>query len=147
MSYTSLIYHIVYSTKNRQPWLRGDVLSRVIGYTGGVIRNLGGTLLKAGGAADHMHLLVGLPPVRPLANIVRDMKSNSSKWIHRELADMGGFAWQDQYSAFSVSRSAQQRVAKYIDGQAEHHKTMDFIDELRALLDRHGVEYNPEYLV
>ncbi|MFP4053778.1 MAG: IS200/IS605 family transposase [Phycisphaerae bacterium] len=147
MAYTNLTYHIVYSTKERIGWLSPALLDRMVKYTGGVVRKAGGRLLVGGGAEDHVHWLATLPASRAVADCVRDMKSNSSRWVHNEWPGLKGFTWQEAYAAFSVSCSERPRVERYIAGQAQHHRKMDFIEELRALLDRHGVEYDPEYLV
>ena len=139
MAYTSLLTHIVFSTKDRYPFLGVAVRPRVHQYLGGIVRNLKGTAITIGGVSDHVHLLVELPPTVAISDAIRVIKSNSSGWIHDELHGLASFHWQKKYAAFSVSKSNLARVAKYIDGQEEHHRRPTFQDELRALLSRHGM--------
>ena len=147
MSYTNLLYHIVFATKERRPFLNGDCLPRLCQYTGGVIRNLDGRLLAVGGDRDHVHLAASLHPSRALADVVRTVKANSSKWTHETSPALRHFAWQDGYAAFTVSKSALGEVLRYIEDQGEHHKKRTFEDELRALLKKHGIEFDEQYLV
>jgi putative transposase len=146
MSYTNLLYHIVFSTKDRRPFLADDLRPRVRDYIGGIVHAEGGQLLAADGAPDHFHLAVNLSATRAVADVVRVVKTNSSKWLHEQMPDMQAFSWQDSYSAFTVSPSVLGQVVHYIGNQAEHHKTVSFEDELRRLLDKHGIAYDPKYL-
>ncbi len=146
MSYTSLDYHVVFSTKERRPFLKPDIMARLLPYLGGVIRELGGKMLGANGPADHLHLVVSLPLTVALADFVGKAKAGVSKWIHQDFGSLREFAWQDGYAAFTVSRSVRPTVLKYVAGQEEHHRKMSFKEELAALLKRHGIEYNARYL-
>ena len=142
MSCTSLNYHIVFSTKDRRPYLKGDALGRLCEYLGGIARKLDGTLLGAGGQPDHLHLAVVVPASMSVAKFVGQLKAYVSGWVHRELPELKDFTWQDGYAAFSVSLSALPKVRSYIEGQAEHHRKLSFDEELMALLSRHGIEYD-----
>jgi len=146
MSYTRLLYHIVFSTKERRPLLTGELGRRTIEYIGGTLRQLKGDLLAAGVAADHLHLGIAAHPQVAVSDLVGKVKSASSGWIHKTFPQAGRFAWQDGYSAFSVSPSVMGRVKRYIQGQAEHHKKVSFQEELIALLRRHGIEYDERYI-
>ena len=146
MSYTSLFYHIVFSTKDRHPLLSGALLGRVCEYMGGIIRNMKGKMLAGNGAADHVHLAAVLHPTTALADALRDIKSSSSRWIHEEFPDLRGFGWQDGYAAFTVSRSVFPDVVAYIRNQEAHHKKLTFQEELLALLAKHGIEYDERYI-
>jgi putative transposase len=126
MSYTNLKYHIVFSTKQRRPLIGAELRPRLVKYIGGIIRQLKGRLLEADGTEDHLHLAAGIHPQTPLADLVRDVKANSSGWIHRTFPDLSGFAWQEGYSAFTVSHSVLPQVTEYICQQAEHHRRMTF---------------------
>ena len=145
MSNTCLITHLVFSTRNRHPFLRDKILrDDVHAYLGGIIRNLHGTAITIGGVEDHVHMLISLPSRLAIADVVRTVKSNSTTWVHR-----GGnpsFAWQSEYAAFSVSASSVRAVAAYIDDQDEHHRRRSFQDELILLLQRHGVKYDEKYI-
>jgi REP element-mobilizing transposase RayT len=144
-TYSSLHYHFVFGTKNRAPLLADAWRERLCQYIGGIVRSEGGVLERIGGMADHLHLLVSWKQSEALSDLMRAIKANSSRWIHDTLPEMKGFAWQDGYAVFSVSKSQCEAVARYIETQSEHHKKWSFQEELKALLDKHGVEYNPEY--
>lgn len=146
MSYTSLFYHLVFSTKNRTPWLTPDRLAKVCRYIGGIVRNLKGALLDANGAADHLHLIMMASPTVPISGVLQKVKGGSSEWIHETFPELQDFWWQDGYSAFTVSKSALPDVLTYVRNQIEHHRKMSFQDELIALLDRHGVEYDSQHV-
>jgi len=144
-THISLHYHIVFSTKDRQPLIDSKWRDRLHAYLGGVARNLDGVAETVGGVADHVHLLLGLRPTHYLADLVRDLKSNSSRWVHEEV-HVKGFEWQEGYGAFTVSPSQRATVRDYIAHQEEHHRRRTFQEEYMELLDRCGVEYDPKYL-
>jgi REP element-mobilizing transposase RayT len=144
-SHCNLLYHIVFSTKGREPWLEGDILPRVHEYLGGAVRSEGGVALIVGGTADHVHILAKLRQDKAVADVVRDIKANSSGWFH-STSRRCAFAWQAGYGAFTVSFSQLDRVRAYIDGQAAHHRRVDFRKEYVALLERHGIEYDERFL-
>ena len=146
MSYTNLIYHIVFSTKGRREALTADRIDRICKYTAGIIRNHEGVPLAVNGVSDHLHIAAGVGATIALSEFVGTVKSNCSKWIHNTFSDMQDFSWQDGYSAFTVSASVQNDVVSYIQNQETHHRKMSFQDELIQLLDRHGIEYDPEYI-
>jgi len=146
MSYTSLMYHIIFSTKDRRPLLCSDALSQISKYMGGIARQLSATLMEANGPADHIHLAALLPPTLTVADFLRNVKAGSSGWIHKTFPQMADFRWQDGYSAFSVSRSGLPKVMAYIRNQHEHHKHVTFQEELLEFLEKHGVEYDERYI-
>jgi REP element-mobilizing transposase RayT len=122
------------------------MMPRLAGYVGGIIRDLGGTLLDANGPEDHIHLATILPPTRAVADVMRDIKAGSSGWIKKEFPGMRDFAWQDGYAAFSVSQSVMPSVIGYFRSQQEHHKKMTFMEELTRLLKKHGIQFDPQHL-
>lgn len=138
--------HIIFSTKDRHPWIADSFASRLYAYVGGIVRNRDCALVAAGGIEDHVHLLTTLHPSCSLADLVRDIKANSSRFVHDEIR-LPDFAWQSGYAAFSVSKSNVDAVIKYINTQREHHGVRTFKDELIDFLEKHGVEYNPEYVL
>ena len=146
MSYTSLHYHIVFSTKARKPLLKPDILPRLTSYLGGIAREKQGRLIAANGSTDHIHLVVNLHPKTALADFIRTLKTNTSRWIHQTFPDMLDFAWQDGYSAFTISYSGLSQVIRYVEEQQEHHKKLSFQEELIALLKRHKIEYDERYI-
>lgn len=137
--------HIVFSTKERGPLIHADLAPRLYAYVGGVSRQRGCTLLAMGGIEDHVHILTTLHPNVGLAGFVRDIKSNSSRWMHEEVG-VPRFAWQSGYSGFSVSKSNSATVARYIGNQRKHHAKKSFKEELIEFLERHEVEYDPRYV-
>ena len=145
-SFASLHYHLIFSTKSRAPAITDDLASRLYEYLGGLLRFHKGVLLAAGGMADHVHLLVGLNREMSVAEAVRLVKANSSKWIHETFTDRQAFVWQTGYGAFTVSYSNIDQVKQYIDGQAEHHRRRTFQEEFMAFLKRHGIEYDERYM-
>jgi putative transposase len=143
-SFTNVLVHVVFSTKGREPWLSLAVRRRLFGYMRGLARNEFGDCLKLGGVEDHLHGAIVLRADISVAHALSRWKSLSSGWIHRTFPDLREFAWQEGYGAFSVSRSNLDVVMRYIDGQVDHHKHMTFHEELVALLQRHGIEFDPQ---
>jgi putative transposase len=142
-TYTNLLFHIVFSTKGRRPYITTAIEEELYRYLGGTIRNLQGTLLEAGGMPDHVHLLAKLKPIHRLSDFMREVKANSSGWLGERVPR---FAWQDGYSAFSVSESQVDSVRGYLRRQKDHHRERDFKEELEALFERHGVMFDRERL-
>jgi REP element-mobilizing transposase RayT len=146
-NYTSLNYHLVFSTKNREPWLVESVCERLWPYLGGIARENGMKALEIGGVADHVHILVSVPASLALSKAVQLIKGASSHWIKDSFQNMAGFAWQDGYGAFTVSESQLDHVRDYIRRQPEHHRTKTFAEEYKAFLERHRVEFDERYLL
>ena len=145
-TFTSLHYHIIFSTKNREPWIRPDIESRVWSYLGGIARENDMKALLIGGIENHVHLLLGLPPTMPVSKAVQLIKGGSSGWIKETFSGAAGFGWQDGYAAFTVSKSVVPEVEDYICKQREHHRVKTFEQEYRAVLDKHGILYDERYL-
>jgi len=144
-SYSNILTHIVYSTKNRRPFIDAALEARLFPYLGGIIRQLGGKLYL-NGVEDHVHLLAELPPTIAVAEVIGKIKGSSTYWIHQSFPQQSQFAWQRGYAAFSVSKSKVATVARYIEAQKEHHKKHSFQDEFLELLRRHGISINEKYL-
>jgi putative transposase len=144
-TYTKLIYHIVFSTKERVPLITAEIRDRLYPYLGGVIRGEKGSLMEIGGIADHVHLLVRFGAAVAVSEMVKRIKGNSSHWMSQELGVW--FAWQIGYGAFTVSESQVAAVRKYIQRQEEHHKRVSFKDELISLLRKHRIEFAEDDLL
>jgi len=144
-SYASLNYHIVFSTKDRVPVLTPELLSDVYTFIGSVLKARGGILVSSGGVTDHIHLLVDVSREASLSQTVRDIKSLSSGWIHRTREDLGDFAWQPGYGAFTVGYSQVAVIKRYLRDQVSHHRNVSFKEEYIRLLKDHGVRYNTDY--
>ena len=145
-TYTNLLYHLVFSTKNRIALVTAGIREDLYKYIGGIVRGEKGKLLEIGGMPDHVHLLVKLRPTITVSEMLNRIKAKSSKWINEEKAKLRKFGWQEGYAAFSVSESQVGRVRAYIRDQELHHKRQSFQDEFRALLDKHSIEYEERYL-
>ena len=145
-SFGSLHFHLVFSTKNRQPWIDAELQARLYEYTGGILRAEKSVLLAAGGMPDHVHLLVSLSRELSIADALRLLKANSSKWIHETFPQRRQFTWQAGYGAFSVSFSNLPDVKSYIARQAEHHRVRTFQDEFREFLRKHELEWDEQYV-
>ena len=145
-SFASLHYHLVFSTKHREPLIDDVLQPRLYEYMGGILRNHNGVLLAAGGIADHVHLLVGLHREMAVAEAVKLVKALSSKWIHETFPDRQTFAWQTGYGAFTVSYSNMDQVKRYIANQKQHHRQRTFQEEFLAFLERHQIPYDKRYV-
>lgn len=143
-TYHSLHFHLVFSTKNRSPFIQEAWRSRFHEYLGGTVRGLGGVPEAVGGVEDHVHLLVGLNTTIAPAAFMRELKKASSVWAAETHEPR--FGWQEGYGIFSVSASHCDAVRTYIANQEEHHRKVDFREEIQRLLERNGVNYDPKYL-
>lgn len=145
-SLADLIIHIVFSTKERYPWIETEVEEELHAYIGGICRNLGCPLIQINGTNDHLHLLLSLGKTVALSKLISEIKSNSSRWIKTKNHTYNKFAWQNGYGAFSVSRPNINSVITYIDKQKEHHKVVSFKEELISMLERANIKYDEKYL-
>ncbi|MES1242002.1 MAG: IS200/IS605 family transposase [Acidobacteriota bacterium] len=144
-TYTKLIYHVVFSTKERVPLITGEIRERLYPYLGGVIRGENGILLEIGGVEDHVHLLVRFGAAIAVSDMVQRIKGNSSHWLNQRPECW--FAWQNGYGAFTVSESQVATVRRYIQRQEEHHKGSSFTDELVSLLRMHRIDFDERDLL
>ena len=144
MSYTNLLYHIVYGTKDRAPMITNDLRPRLHEYLGGLVNGLHGTPLEINGTADHVHVLAKINPVISISEFLSKFKSLSSGWARRQ--SRGRFKWQTKYGAFTVSQSQTDRVRRYIRNQEAHHAKISFEGEFKALLKSHRIEFDEKYL-
>lgn len=145
-TYSQLLLHVVFSTKGRAPWITQDVAGRLYPYIGGIVRAEKGVLYDIGGVEDHLHMFLRWRPDGSISDLMRTVKARSSKWVHETYPNLAAFAWQEGYSVFSVSKSQDEAVKKYIAGQAEHHRKEDFKSELLRILRAHGVEFDEKYV-
>jgi REP element-mobilizing transposase RayT len=145
-SYTNLLYHLVFSTKDRRPLITPLYEVRLYEYIGGIVREFGGVSLELNGTEDHVHLLAKLRPDKSLSDVLRDLKSNATGWMHDVFPSVKDFCWQRGYGAFTVSQSNVEEVSKYIRRQKEHHRKMSFRDEFIKQLKANGIKYNERYV-
>lgn len=137
--------HIVFSTKNRRKQIPPDLQPRLWAYMGSIAKNRHMDVPTIGGMDDHVHIVLTLPPTIALAKAMQEIKAISSKWMrdtgHRD------FGWQDGYAAFSVSESRLADVIEYVRTQPQHHQKHTFEAEFISLLKKHGVAYDPKYVL
>jgi REP element-mobilizing transposase RayT len=144
-TFTNILVHVIFSTKDRYPLLTPEIRSKLYPYLAGIVANCDGVALASNGPADHIHMLLSLPTTKSLADFVRDLKANSSKWMHEE-RHRPDFAWQTGYGAFSVSQSLADKVKAYIQSQEAHHRQVSFQEEFIAFLERHEITYDPRFI-
>ena len=142
-TYFQNVMHVVFSTKERQRMIPPKMKSRLWSYTAGICKGQKLFVHSIGGMEDHIHLLLQFPATFAIADAIRTIKTNSSGWMADEI---GSFAWQEGYGAFSVSKSNIPTVVRYIQNQERHHRKMSFEDEFIGLLEKHGIEYDPKYV-
>ncbi len=145
-TYTALYYHLVFSTKNREPWIDDEIENRVWAYVGGIARDNKMTALRVGGMPDHLHVLTTIPKTLSVSQTLQLLKGGSSKWIHETFPRLTDFAWQDGYAAFTIGRSEIDNVIAYIENQREHHRKKTFQEEYRKFLHEHGIEFDERYV-
>ena len=143
---TKLLIHIVFSTRNREPLISLEIEPDLFAYIGGICRGNDSVLLAAGGAADHVHLLVSASKNIPLTQLLQEIKRDSSAWMKRQPSVGSEFSWQDGYGAFSIGESHITAMRAYFAKQREHHRTESFQDEFRALLRKYSIEFDERYV-
>ena len=144
-TYLSLHYHLVFSTKGREPVIATAWRQQLHKYLAGIVEGLGARCEIVGGTADHVHLLVDLRATHTLADFMRELKRASSIWVHCDMAKLD-FGWQEGYAAFTVSAPSVDEVRRYIENQEAHHRERSFREELIIMLRRCGVKYDERYL-
>lgn len=143
-THTNLHYHIVFSTKERLPLIKAVWRERLHSYLGGIVKNSDGVPLAVGGINNHVHLLVGLKSSHRLDYFVRDVKADSSAFVHHQLKEQ--FEWQKGYGAFTVSPSGVENVRQYVLNQEIHHRKKTFETEYIELLEKSQTPYDEKYL-
>src|SRR3990167_11248537 len=141
-----ILLHVVFSTKYRKPLLHADWQDELFAYIGGTVKDHKATLLKSGGIEDHVHLLLRIHPEFAISKTIQLLKANSSKWINDGQKTTTEFRWQRGYGAFSVSQSMTETVKQCLANQREHHRHQSFDDEYLAMLRKHNVEFDPQYV-
>jgi putative transposase len=145
-TYSQILLHVVFSTKHREPWIKPDIAERLYPYMGGIVRAEKGVLHDIGGIEDHVHMYLRWRADQSVSDLMRIVKSRSSLWVHQTFLNLKAFAWQEGYSVFSVSKSKEEAVKRYINSQTEHHKKEDFKSELLRMLRAHEVEFDERYV-
>jgi putative transposase len=140
------LVHLVFSTKDRTPFLTPEVRPDLHAYLATVARHGDGECYRAGGVADHVHLAIRLSRTISIANLVSELKTSSSKWLKERSPALSKFSWQRGYASFSIGPRDLNAVIAYIDNQEEHHRTKTFQDEYRNFLRQYGIEFDERYV-
>ena len=144
-THTSLHYHVVFSTKNREALIIPEIRDDLHAYLGGIVRGMKGGAYAVGGPNDHVHVFMGLKATHCLSDVMRELKADSSKWLKAEKG-VHPFSWQEGYGAFTVSAPDKEKVKRYVQNQEEHHRMKLFKEEYVVMLERGLVEYDDNYL-
>jgi len=142
----SLLVHIIFSTRNREPLITSEIEPELFAYIGGILKNHESRLLNAGGTTDHVHFLISQSKNIALSSLMKDVKKDSSSWIKTKDRRFRNFHWQDGYGAFSIRQADIPPLNEYIAGQKAHHRKRTFKEELIAFLDEYGMSYDERYL-
>lgn len=145
-SYTCLLTHFAWSTRNREPQITKDLGPCLHAYIAGILKQLDCPPILINGVEDHVHVLTHRHPTKAEAELARVMKANASKWVHDEFPRRRTFAWQHGYAAFSVSMSRKDAVQRYIANQEEHHRKLSWHEEIELLYKKHKIPFDPQYL-
>jgi putative transposase len=145
-SLSSILIHVVFSTKNREPLLTPQIEAELYPYMASIFKALESPALIINGTSDHLHSLLSLSRVMTIADLVEEVKTGSSKWIKTKGKQFHNFHWQSGYGAFSIGQSQVPGVRRYIRRQKEHHRPMTFQDEFRKFLNAYEVEYDERYV-
>ena len=146
-SLANMIVHLVFSTKDREPWFADvDKMNSMHAYLGGISAKQECPTIAIGGVADHVHLLARIARTISIADWVKELKRASTVWLKEEWPEFEPFHWQAGYGAFSVSQSNTYAVVAYVQNQAEHHRTKTFQEEYRSILRKHGIEWDERYV-
>lgn len=145
-SLSSILVHLVFSTKNREPFITPAVETELHPYMAKVFRELKSPSLAIDGTADHVHILFSLARIITIADAVEEVKTNTSKWIKTKGREFRNFHWQRGYGAFSIGQSNVETLKRYIRRQKEPHRRVTFQDEYRKFLKAYGIDYDENYV-
>jgi REP element-mobilizing transposase RayT len=145
-SLAAVYIHLIFSTRNRQPWIRPEIEEELHKFHAGILRNLDSPMIASNGGQDHVHILFRLGRKITIAETVEELKKSSSKWIKTKGPAYEDFYWQSGYGAFSIGQSGIDDLKRYIANQKEHHRTRTFQEEFRAFLMKYEVEFDERYV-
>jgi putative transposase len=146
-TYSSMLFHVVWSTKQRQSLILPEVKNRLYGYIRQVANDQQATIMIMNGMPDHIHILLGMKPNMGLSDLLCQIKTTSSKWMQKTFQDHPKFGWQEGYAAFSVGLSTLPTVKGYIQKQEEHHKKHTFKEEYIGFLEAHSIKYDSRFVL
>ena len=146
-SYRSHYFHIVWATKDRKDLITFDIRDSLYAYMGGIVKAHHSYLLGIGGTTNHVHLLIASQIRVKFSDFIKEIKANSSLWIHKNFPQHYNFAWQEGYGSFTVSHSGVDQVKHYINNQEEHHKVFSFEEEYLKLLEKHNIKFDHRFVM
>ena len=145
-SLSSILIHLIFSTKNREPFISEAIEKELHPYMAKIFRELKSPSLTIGGTDDHVHILFSLGRTITIADLVEEVKTESSKWIKTKGQEFENFHWQRGYGAFSIGQSQVASLKRYIARQRIHHQRVTFQDEYRKFLESYGLDYDERYV-
>jgi REP element-mobilizing transposase RayT len=145
-SLSSILIHLVFSTKHREPFITSNIESELYSYLATIFREFNSPAISINGTTNHVHVLFALSRTATIADLVEEVKKRSSKWIKTKGTEYRNFQWQTGYGAFSIGQSNVAALKKYIAGQKEHHRHRSFEEEYRNFLEKYGVAYDEKYV-
>jgi REP element-mobilizing transposase RayT len=145
-SLSNILIHLIWSTKDRHPWLETGIRDKTHAFLHGAVRQMDCEAYRVGGVADHVHLAVRLSRTLTVADVAKEVKTASTKWLKEQGREFNGFHWQQGYGAFSVGMSQRETLLHYIDTKEEHHRTRTFQEEYRDFLRKYEIEYDERYV-
>ncbi len=145
-SLSLVVVHVIFSTKDRRPFIDSETRPKLHAYLATVARNIGCEAYRVGGVADHVHLAIRLSRTVTIADLVETLKVSSSKWMKAQAPGLAEFSWQRGYTCFSIGPADLEALRAYIDDQENHHRTRTFQEEFRMFLKKYGVEYDEAYV-
>lgn len=145
-TYTQIHIQFVFAVKYRASLIHSSWKDELYKYITGIIRNNNHKLISINGMPDHIHILIGIRPSQSISDLLKDIKSNSSKWINEKKFVKEKFEWQEGYGAFSYSKSQIKDVIAYIENQEEHHRKKSFLEEYLNFLNKFEIDYDEKYV-
>ncbi len=145
-SLSRILIHVIFSTKERYPFLRPEIREELHAYAATVLQGMGSPAILINGVDDHVHILCRLSKNHALCDVIRDLKTSTSKWLKSKGGGLTKFAWQSGYGAFSVSPSQVSAVRQYIENQETHHRKVSFQEEFREFLHKYGIEFDERFV-
>ncbi|HYV24936.1 MAG TPA: IS200/IS605 family transposase [Pyrinomonadaceae bacterium] len=145
-SLSSILIHLIFSTKNREPFIATEVAAELHPYMATILRELKSPSLAIDGTTDHIHVLFSLSRTITVAELVEEVKTSTSKWLKTKGRPLKHFQWQRGYGAFSIGESNVPTLKRYIRNQQEHHRRVSFEDEYRKFLKAYRIDYDERYV-
>ena len=145
-TFSQIYIQTVFAVSNRMALIKQDFKEDLYKYITGIVRNQGQKLISINGMPDHIHILIGLRPAMALADLVREIKADSTNFINKNKWVRGRFSWQEGYGAFSYGHSQLDTIIRYIQNQEKHHRRRSFKQEYLALLKKFEIEFEEKYV-